>query len=317
MFLFKLMIIMIVKTLKKIISEKQCKKLRELKYKLYCLSKGWTFEFKNGKYIITTNKKKIYLKNENLSIITYIKTINEIFKNQTKIDLTKNYYSANIYNQTVKIDFLTILEWESAICKYNTNYNLKKGDVILDVGAYHGAYSFYALPKIGTTGKIFAFEPDPDNFKILESNIKQNNISNIIPINCALFNKTGKQKFVISNAGSSLYLNEHNLNGDSLKNKKIISVPTISFKDFIKKYKIKSIDFIKMDCEGSEVEIYDDYLKNCYPKIKTHFAIASYHYRDDYKSKTNIILKNKFANQNIKTTEKNKQHLTTHIDTTL
>jgi formyltetrahydrofolate synthetase len=72
-----------------------------------------------------------------------------------------------------------------------------------------------------------------------------------------------------------------------------------------------------MDCEGSEIEICKNYLENSPKKIKTHFAIASYHYREDYMSKTNKILKKMFGSKNIKTIDKNKKHLTTYIDTTL
>ena len=44
----------------------------------------------------------------------------------------------------------------------------KKGDVILDVGAHIGYYTMLFAKIIGSEGKIFAFEPDKANFKILE-----------------------------------------------------------------------------------------------------------------------------------------------------
>lgn len=301
---------------KKYLSEKNFNKLRELKYRLYCLSKGWTFKKVDGNYeILALNKKFIF----NLNKIDYTYYIPAIAKLVVEkiINLNKKYFYININNLKIKTDSLAFAEFDSAIKKYNSQYILKKGDVVLDIGAYHGIYSFFILSQIGGPGKIYAFEPDPYNYKILSENIKKNKIKNIIPIKKALFNKTGEQKFAVSSAGSSIYQNEHRLNGNPFENKVIITVPTISFADFIKEYKVKNIDFIKMDCEGSEIEICKNYLENSPKKIKTHFAIASYHYREDYMSKTNKILKKMFGSKNIKTIDKNKKHLTTYIDTTL
>jgi len=297
---------------KKYLSEKNFNKLRELKYRLYCLSRWWKFKKQMSKYKIKVNNQSYFFDINNLYLIKYIPILITLTNNQKKIDVNKMFY-VFINNLKIKTDkFAT--EFNYAIKEYNAYTPLKKGQVILDIGAYHGLYSFYAYSKIGDTGKIYAFEPDPNNYKILLKNIKRNNLKNIIPIKKALFNKSGTQKFIVSSAGSSIYLNNHNLNGDSINNKDIITVPTISLTDFIRKYKIKNIDFIKMDCEGSEIEICEDYLKNIYPKIKTNFAIASYHYRFDYKSKTSDLIETLFKNKNqYNIITRNKSHLTTYI----
>jgi len=298
---------------KKYLSEKNFNKLRELKYRLYCLSKGWTFKKNKANYEIVINNCRFIFAKHDIFAVKYIPTISNLIKPKTKyVNLTRHFY-IYINNYRIKSD-LYATEFDYAIKKYNLEYPLKMGDVILDVGAYHGVYSFYALDRIGPSGLIYAFEPDPKNYKILIENIKRNKIKNIIPIKKALFNKTGVQKFVISEgAGSSIYQNEHSLNGDSLENKVIITIPTISFTDFIKKYKVKNINFVKMDCEGSEIEICEDYLKNIYPKIKTNFAIASYHNRCDYKSKTAPIIEKQFIKKKSYNIITKNYHLTTYI----
>ncbi len=133
---------------KKYLSEKNFNKLRELKYRLYCLSKGWTFKKVDGNYeILALNKKFIF----NLNKIDYTYYIPAIAKLVVEkiINLNKKYFYININNLKIKTDSLAFSEFDSAIKKYNSQYILKKGDVVLDIGAYHGIYSFFILSQIG------------------------------------------------------------------------------------------------------------------------------------------------------------------------
>ena len=45
---------------------------------------------------------------------------------------------------------------------------VKKGDIVFDVGAQAGFYSLLAAELIGEKGKVFAFEPMPDNISYLK-----------------------------------------------------------------------------------------------------------------------------------------------------
>jgi FkbM family methyltransferase len=53
---------------------------------------------------------------------------------------------------------------------------VKNTDVIVDVGAYIGIYAISLAKK---ANKIIAFEPHPETFKILEKNIKINDLANV------------------------------------------------------------------------------------------------------------------------------------------
>jgi len=56
----------------------------------------------------------------------------------------------------------------SPVKGYELFRKLKKGDIVVDAGAYPGEYAVYASRKIGPTGRIICFEPTPENRKILE-----------------------------------------------------------------------------------------------------------------------------------------------------
>lgn len=123
------------------------------------------------------------------------------------------------------------------------NKILKPNMVFVDIGANVGYFSLIAAKLVGDQGQVYAFEPDPENFKLLEKNIKVNNYKNIIAINKAISNKSGKAR---------LYLEPDNLCGHSLVAKngnKFVEVETIILDEFLKN---KKIDVIKIDVEGFE-----------------------------------------------------------------
>lgn len=288
---------MIKKILKKIylnFNEKRKKKLRELYYFAYAKCKRIKIKKTNNKYFLEYKNKKIIINNKQLWYLQIIKEIASEVK--TKIDFTKKtYFKVNHKKHYVDNDY----EYMFAIKKYNQNYQVKKGDVVLDVGSYQGIYALYIYDKIQPNGKIYCFEPDPHNFITLKKNIKKYKLKNVILIKKALFNKSTEIEFDLCGDGSTLF------STDKSKNK--IKIKTISTIDFIKKYNLTTIDFVKMDVEGAELEIIPDFLKN---KITTTFAIASYHIRN--KNQTYKLLEKIFLNNKWKVETKNKPHLTTY-----
>ena len=58
---------------------------------------------------------------------------------------------------------------------------LHNPEVIVDVGANYGPYSFF-LSKIYPNSKIFAFEPSTRTFNIFKKIVKKFNLQNVIPI---------------------------------------------------------------------------------------------------------------------------------------
>lgn len=132
-------------------------------------------------------------------------------------------------------------------------FELKKEDLVVDIGAHIGIFSLYASKRCS---KVYSFEPFKNNFEKLQKNIKFNNQKNIFPINMAVSGESGKRDLFISktrDCDHSFYP-VGGLEG-TVKN----TVDTISLKDFFNKYNIERINFLKMDCEGGEYDI----LLNC------------------------------------------------------
>ncbi len=147
-------------------------------------------------------------------------------------------------------------------------YKIKEGDIVIDCGAYLGFFAIYAAKKAGEKGRIFAFEPDPKNYKILERNVSLSGQKNITIINKALFNKTGNLSWNSSSTRSS-YKN----NGPE-ENK----VFCATLDSELERLNINKVDFIKMDIEGAEIEALEG-AKDTMIKTSS-MAIACYHKRN-------------------------------------
>jgi precorrin-6B methylase 2 len=71
---------------------------------------------------------------------------------------------------------------------------LRKNDVVLDAGAGIGEFTVLASKKIGPGGRIIAIEPNPNDYELLQLNIKKNSCANVIPINIGLGENTGERR---------------------------------------------------------------------------------------------------------------------------
>ena len=122
---------------------------------------------------------------------------------------------------------------------------IKKGDVVIDIGANIGYYTLIFAKLVGDTGKVFAFEPDPTNFELLRKNIEVNGYKNVTLEQKALSDKKGKIMLILSKENTG----GHHISKQPTKN--AIQVDTITADDYFKNFEYK-IDFIKMDVEGAE-----------------------------------------------------------------
>jgi len=138
------------------------------------------------------------------------------------------------------------------------DYNIK---VVFDIGANTGGYSLQIKRKF-PKATIYAFEPNPKIFKILKKNVNKENIK---AFNIGFSNKKGKSKLwdfaddaklkhtqptsTLSSIYKDVIVKYHKQKPKSYN----VKLETID--DFVLKNKIKKIDFLKTDTEGSEFEI--------------------------------------------------------------
>ena len=66
--------------------------------------------------------------------------------------------------------------YEPEICYFLMRV-LQKGDFFIDIGANVGFFTVFGGCLVGETGKVFAFEPDRNNFSALEQHVSINELS--------------------------------------------------------------------------------------------------------------------------------------------
>jgi len=123
---------------------------------------------------------------------------------------------------------------------------IKKGMTVVDVGAFIGYYTLLAAKRVGSEGKVFAFEPYPPSFSLLLKNIQVNKWRNIQASQLAVSDSEGERKLNIPYGPS-------NSSFGALPNiKDSITIKTVSLDSFLQ---VTDVDVIKIDVEGAELEV--------------------------------------------------------------
>ena len=149
---------------------------------------------------------------------------------------------------------------------------LREGDVFFDIGANVGWHSLYAAQWVGVSGKVFAFEPEDENFKILSANT--NSFSNITPVQLALGEQQGDFRLV------GFWENRGNHMIDFTKDFAAPlsqQVRMTKLDDFLSSAGLEQIRFIKIDAQGCEVKILrgaGELIKRSRPFVQAEFSPA-------------------------------------------
>lgn len=118
---------------------------------------------------------------------------------------------------------------------YERLFEVEEGDIVLDIGASLGPFTFSILHK--NPSHVIAIEPGLEEFMTLVKNTRMGNVTHL---NKGIGPETGEFKFP--------YI-FHNPNGD-----KIYST---TFRKIIQDFNLTKIDFLKTDCESGEYDIFN------------------------------------------------------------
>lgn len=145
-------------------------------------------------------------------------------------------------------DFILLL----AHCNYEPEVTellqdrLKGGMTFVDLGAHVGYYTLLAARAVGTTGRVYAFEPEPANYALLGRNVETNGYGNVV---------TRVRKAVYSTC-AALPLFQDRRDASAYVRSAIGAAPTmveaITLDAFFSEADWPPVHFIKMDIEGAE-----------------------------------------------------------------
>jgi FkbM family methyltransferase len=132
---------------------------------------------------------------------------------------------------------------------FETNFfknHIKPGDVVLDIGANIGYYSILFSRLVGDSGKVFAFEPDKENFSILTRNIASNKATNLVAEAAAVAAEPGSLKLYHSSDKGDQRIYDP---GDG---RMFYTVPAMTMDNYFQSKPTGQVQWIKMDIQGAE-----------------------------------------------------------------
>ena len=189
----------------------------------------------------------------------FLKIISKYKTNYVEIEGRKMFLDEN---DSLKLSLYPYVEEQTNFFKKN----IKEGDVVLDLGANIGYFTCLFAQLVGEKGKVFSFEPEPNNFKLLQKNVEVNGYKNVILEQKAVSNIKSKIKMYISNSPKDhrIYPTEDN--------QESIEIECITLDEFFKDYN-KKIDFIKSNIQGADYAAFKG-MKSTFEKSKSNIVMA-------------------------------------------
>ena len=139
---------------------------------------------------------------------------------------------------------LSIKDFSPTLVKFWKNV-IKEGDTVIDLGANIGFFTCLFAQLVGETGKVYAFEPGPDNCKLIRKNLEVNGYKNVVLEQKAVSNKAGKVKLYFSYSSVDHRIFETDEKRDS------IDIDCITLDDYFSEMDV-SINVIKSNIQGSD-----------------------------------------------------------------
>lgn len=123
--------------------------------------------------------------------------------------------------------------------------HVKPGDTYVDVGGNIGNHVIY-VSSVCKPGKVIAFEPNPEAFQILETNVHLNELSHLVSLHRLGVSSTGGELGFANPSPANLGMARLVPNYQAQ-----FQIKTVKLDDYLE----EPVDFIKIDVEGHELQV--------------------------------------------------------------
>ncbi len=141
---------------------------------------------------------------------------------------------------------LSVKDAEESLTRTMFANSIRADMVVADIGANLGLYTIVAAARVGSGGKVFAFEADPETSKWLARNVRLNHQEGIVTIeNSAVGSQVGSTEFHINRYAPAL-------GSRFIQNSvtEAIVVPMIDLSSYL-----DLVNIVKIDVEGGEADV--------------------------------------------------------------
>ncbi|MEI4483115.1 MULTISPECIES: FkbM family methyltransferase [unclassified Phyllobacterium] len=148
--------------------------------------------------------------------------------------------------------------WEIWLTQFCAR-NVRRGMTAIDVGANFGYYSVLLADLVGETGKLLAIEPNPHAADFLKRSLDLNGFtahSQVIEKVLGGAESASARLFVYEHEPKNARVASANFNAENARRQGgyLVEIPSITMDSLCAP--LERIDFIKIDAEGSEEDIF-------------------------------------------------------------
>lgn len=153
---------------------------------------------------------------------------------------------------------------ETFLDQFYQRFGFAIGDgwTIVDIGGGIGDFTIFAAAN-HPTNQVFAFEPTPSSYALLQENLRLNKITNVKAFPEAIWSYTGRLTMDISIGLPGQYTSHQSgvtapspeMPAAEEKLADAVEVACTTLEDIFTRLDLARIDLLKIDCEGAEYEI--------------------------------------------------------------
>lgn len=135
---------------------------------------------------------------------------------------------------------------------YESNsVQIKDGWTVIDIGAGIGEFAVL-VAKEHPNSQVYAYEPFPESFVLLQENLKLNVTRNVRAFQMAIGSKSGQM--LLATTGEAV---QHTITHNSSVSSSATSIKVqgLSLDDLFQANDLAHCDFLKIDCEGCEFQV--------------------------------------------------------------
>ena len=125
---------------------------------------------------------------------------------------------------------------------------VQPGMVAIDVGANLGFHTLGLARRVGGGGRVYALEPDPDNFRLLARTVREAGLSQVRLHPEAAGERPGEQRLYLSRVNRG----DHRLTPGG-EPRRAVRVPTVVLDVLLADE--PRVDFVKIDVQGAEASV--------------------------------------------------------------
>lgn len=128
------------------------------------------------------------------------------------------------------------------------------GDTFFDIGANFGYFTLLGALSVGDGGRVYSFEPIPNNCDIIQEMVGLNDFQNVSVQQVAVSDSKGAVEFVLEKTNANSHISSVEMSHAASSPIEVLTVQAFTLDEFCRENNVMP-DVVKCDVEGAEVAV--------------------------------------------------------------